>query len=813
MKPRARWLWLLLLLPALAGWHRLKFDADVLNTLPAELPAVRGLQLHQRHFGSASELVILLKANDAATAETAARSLAEALRAESNLVRSAWWRSPGMETPVQAASLVASAWLNQPPEKLAALAARLAPTNLPPLFAEVRDRLATTLSPKEMGQLSYDPLGFTELLQSGGNGSLSGFPETGLFASPDGKARLLMVSPQPNLAGYRECEAWLTAIKHAVTRWREGVQPAVISVSYTGRPAFMAEIGGGMERDTGAPSAGTLLVICLLFYATYRRWLPLFWLLAMLALTLAATLALGGLILGTINVVSLGFAAILFGLAEDFGIVMYQEWRAHPDLDLAEIKRRARPGIYWSAATTAGAFLLLNFSGLPGLGQLGTLVALGIGLAALFMVRLYLPPLWGRERASVHETTNVQPRPPKGGTTNHPPLEGGTPNDATPGGGTANQRWAWIATALLPVAALLTVATGGWPAFNRSPEALRPKHSEAYRTLGEVNAFTGRGREPLLVVVEASADTPALTAARNCREEMARLAAAGVLTEYCLPVELMPQPVNVAANTRLAGEIARRRPAIEAAAEGAGFTSDSLALTRRVLAKFSAASAGQAGEWQPASRWVLDQFYARTNDRRLVLGVMHPALPPEIVAAQWRASSVPETQVYLTSWELLGWSVSRAVLAELKYLLAVIGVVVIATLWLAFRRWGEVVLSLASLAASLLLLLLVMRLAGWQWNLMNLLALPLLLGIGVDFSLHILLALRRYHGNLRAVHAVVGKALLLAGATTVAAFASLSFSSNTGLASLGLVCAVGVVCCQLTAIYLLPVWWKGVSKN
>jgi len=80
--------------------------------------------------------------------------------------------------------------------------------------------------------------------------------------------------------------------------------------------------------------------------------------------------------------------------------------------------------------------------------------------------------------------------------------------------------------------------------------------------------------------------------------------------------------------------------------------------------------------------------------------------------------------------------------------------------------------------------------------------------MGVDFSIHIQLALRRYHGDLLAVRRSVGRALLLAGSTTVAGFGSLAFSSNAGMASLGLVCALGITLALLTAVYLLPVWWN-----
>ena len=84
-----------------------------------------------------------------------------------------------------------------------------------------------------------------------------------------------------------------------------------------------------MQRDMSGSVAGTAAIIGLLFWLTHRRWLPMLWLLALLGIILVATLALGGLVLGTISVVSMGFAAVLLGLAVDYAVVHYQggRWR------------------------------------------------------------------------------------------------------------------------------------------------------------------------------------------------------------------------------------------------------------------------------------------------------------------------------------------------------------------------------------------------------------------------------------------------------------------------------------------------------
>src|SRR5947207_8825596 len=169
-----------------------------------------------------------------------------------------------------------------------------------------------------------------------------------------------------------------------------------------------------MEHDISSSVGATALIIAGLFWLAHRRWRPMLWLLTLLALILAGNLALGGLIFGAISVVSMGFAAILLGLAVDYAVVHYQEALAHPNISVPEIRRAIAPSIFWAAVTTISAFLVLNFGGLPGLGQLGSLVALGVGLSALVMIFAFLPPLFPDRRQPRPKTTaTTQAQQPK----------------------------------------------------------------------------------------------------------------------------------------------------------------------------------------------------------------------------------------------------------------------------------------------------------------------------------------------------------------------------------------------------------------
>ncbi|PYM13087.1 MAG: hypothetical protein DME18_09810, partial [Verrucomicrobia bacterium] len=466
MIPFRRWFCLVLLIPVAFGLARLRFDVEVLNLLPGDAPAVRGLKIYQQNFANARELILTVRVADSETAENTARAIADRLRLETNLVAGVLWQPPWLEQPAQAAELIAYLWLNQPPAVFAQLTSRLAPTNLNSLLASARDELATSMSPGDLAQLSYDPFGLTRLAE-GASGSTTGFGEDqAMFASVDGTFRLLFVKARRELTTYRECMRWLEAVKRAVDEVVRPAQqtPAGVAIGYTGRPAFVAEIAGGMERDVTMSVGGTSLIIAALFWLAHRRWKPMLWLLTLLALILAGTLSLGGLIFGAVNVVSMGFAAILLGLAVDYAVVHYQEALAHPDLSVPEIRCAIAPSIFWAAVTTIAAFLVLNFGGLPGLAQLGSLVGVGVGLSALVMIFAFLPPLFP-ERA--------RPRPNRADT--------GRSRDVKPAAPVRPffVRSVFVGTGLLVVSASFALCSG-LPRMDPTANALRPRTSQAY---------------------------------------------------------------------------------------------------------------------------------------------------------------------------------------------------------------------------------------------------------------------------------------------------------------------------------------------
>lgn len=783
-----RWWWLLFLVPIAIGVARLHFDTEMLDLLPTNVPAVAGLKIYQQHFTDARQLIITVQAADADAAKSAARAIAARLRAETNLISEVTWQPPWQQDPEQTAELIAYLWLNQPPKVFNRFAGRLAETNLANVLAATREQLATTLSPMELAQSGYDPYGFTRLPQSL-TGMATGFGQGNqLFASAAGTFRIIFVKARVGLNGYRECTDWFDAVK----RITSATLPAddKVKIGYTGRPAFVAETSASMRRDIIQSVGGTAVVIAILFWLAHRRWRPLFWLLTLLAMILACTLALGGLIFGAVNVISMGFAAILLGLAVDYAVVHYQEALAQPELSVPEIRRVIAPSIFWAAVTTISAFLVLNFGGLPGLAQLGSLVGIGVALSAFVMIFAYLPPLFPhRMRPHVH--TASLPARSQAAEPLHP----------------FRTKLVFAATIVLVLAAA-AILVSGLPKMDASANALQPRNSQAYAALDAIQKNLSQQREPLWLVVAGRNESEVARKLDAVEPVLESAVSNRLLTGFTSPDALWPRPDFQDHNRATARKIISERAAFHAAARANGFADDSLGLTDGILAAWQQAISTTGVFW-PTNRlcsWMLEKLAARGTNQFFAAAYLYPA--SNTVSLVPLESQLPRDGVWLSSWKLLGGTVLAAVQKNLWKLLLPMGGLVLLSLWLAFRRPAEILLSLGVLLLSGLCLLAVMKISGWSWNLLNLMALPLILGTGVDYSIFMQLALRRHGGNLRLAYHSVGRALLLCGGTAIAGFGSLGFSSNAGMASLGRVCAGGIAGNMLLSIFLLPTWWK-----
>jgi hypothetical protein len=130
---------------------------------------------------------------------------------------------------------------------------------------------------------------------------------------------------------------------------------------------------------------------------------------------------------------------------------------------------------------------------------------------------------------------------------------------------------------------------------------------------------------------------------------------------------------------------------------------------------------------------------------------------------------------------------------------------IVLVLALDFRHVSGLLLGLFPLVVGIVLTVGLMALCGVPLNPANMIALPLVVGVGVDNGVHVLHDYRaRDRRRPYRLGAATGRGVLVAGLTTVLGFGTMLTARHAGMASLGLALTLGVSCCMAAALLLLP---------
>ncbi|MFO1204990.1 MAG: MMPL family transporter [Burkholderiales bacterium] len=158
-------------------------------------------------------------------------------------------------------------------------------------------------------------------------------------------------------------------------------------------------------------------------------------------------------------------------------------------------------------------------------------------------------------------------------------------------------------------------------------------------------------------------------------------------------------------------------------------------------------------------------------------------------------------------------AVVRAFLEAFGYALVAITLVLLLTL----ERKVDVVLVLAPLVLASLLTGALITLLGIHFNFANIIALPLVFGMGVDNCIHMVHRFRTAPpADGLVLHSSTAFAVLLSAFTNVSAFGSLAVSAHRGMASMGMVLTVGIVTTLLCSLLVLPsllTWLQHAYRN
>jgi len=123
-------------------------------------------------------------------------------------------------------------------------------------------------------------------------------------------------------------------------------------------------------------------------------------------------------------------------------------------------------------------------------------------------------------------------------------------------------------------------------------------------------------------------------------------------------------------------------------------------------------------------------------------------------------------------------------------------------LWIALRRITDVLMTLVPLLLAAVLTLELCVLLGIQLNFTNIIAFPLLLGVGVAFKIYYIMAWRR--GRTALVQSTLTRAVVFSALTTATAFGSLWLSHHPGTSSMGELMMISLLCTMMAAVLFQP---------
>jgi len=549
----------------------------------------------------------------------------------------------------------------------------------------------------------------------------------------------------------------------------------------------------------------------------------------------ALTALIGGLCLsagvatvtvGHLNLISIAFAVLYVGLGVNYAIhylVRYREALQEGLGKAAAIvtagERLGSPLLLCTVTTALGffAFVPTAYAGVSELGIIaGT--AMFITLAVTYTLLPALLTLLPQPRASLHVTGLAIPRGLSALPARRP-------------------RTLLLVTALLVAAA---IAGSLQIRFDDDPLNLRDPMSESVQTLRDLLA-DGDGQRGLALVVEdrerlaavraeLAADpavertialddfVPAdqeekLAAIRRLADSLAPLLAADTPLPGAAPSpgELQDSAARLAA--ALPGDVpaaARLQPRLSALAEADPADVDSERLQQRVLgllpqALERLAVAFEAGTLARADlpRKLVRRY--RSAEGSHLVQILPAANLDDGQAREEFVDRVLAIAPQATGSAVLERESGRAVVAAFRQALlaAVVGISLVLLLLLRDARRSAAVLT--PLFVGGVFTTAAMVLFGLPFNFANIIALPLLLGIGVDNGIHMVA-----RGSTQGIPAAelmrtsTARAMLFGALTTTLSFGNLAVSDHQGTASMGIVLALGMLLILLATLAILP---------
>ncbi|HVV64728.1 MAG TPA: MMPL family transporter [Rhizomicrobium sp.] len=704
-----------------------------------------------------------------------------------------------------------------------------------PSLRGVMASLSTALKGVARGQAKLDDIdpamrAFASTLEAVANGGQPFFSWQALVGGPGGdRARtrsFLEVQPALDFAALSPGAAASDAIRKAASELGLTLARGV-RVRLTGPIPLADEEFATLAERAGLMGFVMFLAVTLTLWLAVRSFRIIFSILVTVVVGLALTMGLGLAAVGVFNIISIAFVALFVGLGVDFGIQYSVRYRAerHGAGDLQPALVRAGRGVGKPLALAAAATAVGFFSFLPtkyvGVAELGEIAGIGMIVAFILAITM-LPALLmilrprgeaeavGFRMLAPFDRILVERRGP--------------------------------ALRVAAVVALAALACAPFLRFDFNPLDLRSRKVESVSTL--LDLMKNEQTSPNTIdVLAPSLDAADALAARLSKlsevgqtltlksfipdDQTPKLAAiqdASFLLDAALnPFDVKPPPSDAEVASGFKATARQLREAAGASSgESAGDARRLADALDKLAAEPAAARARAALAFLPGLNEMLEELRSSLQAEPVSLRTLPPELIRDWVAPDGTAriqlfpkdtsGSDESLRAFSAAVLSVAPDATGAPISIRKSGVTIVGafaqagalafLAIALLLLIVLRRIRDVLATLAPLLFSGLLTIATCVVIGLKLNFANVIALPLLFGIGVAFDIYYVVAWRAGQRNL--LQSSLTRAVIFSALTTASGFGALWISSHPGTASMGELLMISLAWTLATTLFFLP---------
>lgn len=753
-------LWLLLLLGCLAVIARSQFTADLSAFLPRSPTPEQQLLVDQLRDGVASRLILVgIEGADETARAAISKAMARRLRASPAFISIN--NGEDINSERDRAYLFNNRYLLSP----AVTPQRFSVDGLHTALSDSIDRLASPAGLLLKSLLPHDPTAeMLQLLEQMDNGQRPQLTH-GAWASPDGKTALLLA--QTRAAG-SDIDAQKQAMAAIDTAFNQAAAQITSESSaelrMTGPGVFSVTARDTIKSQVRLIFIVSSVLIAVLLLLAYRSFSALLLGFLPVASGIAAGIAAVSLGFGVVHGITLGFGTALIGEAVDYSIYLFMQAERGETERLSWVTK-VWPTIRLGVLTSVFGFASLLLSGFPGLAQLGLYSVVGL-IAAALMTRYVLPHLLPAD-FRVRDVSALGIRL------------------AAVARRAASLRW--FAAMLLIVACAIVYGHRS-NLWNHELTALSPVPAADLALDARLRAAMGAPDARYVVVATGDSEQAALRAAERVSYALQLLLAQGTLAGFESPSRYLPSLATQQARQDSLPAAAELKSRLQQAVVG-------LPLKPQRLAPFVADVAAARSQPLLQRSDLQHTSMALALDAMLIRGkhgwnALLPLTAPaggEIDSAQVRAAIANTGALFVDikaeSDRLYAGYLHEAIVLSLAGLAAIIVLLLV-----VLRSPARVLRVVAPLAAAVITVTALLALCGQQLIILHLIGLLLVVAIGSNYAL--------FFDQRDATQTIAPRtfaSLLFANIATVLGFGLLAFSSVPVLQAMGVTVAPGVI--------------------